>query len=95
MKKEDAVRIITECAKQYHKNLAGKNVLFLFGSSQKQDYFEVSFLPRNYLHLTGVKLVGNSVSAFEGAFGGVAAPAAVHHVVGIFSRMVDLAFFNK
>ena len=59
MKKEEAIRIITECAKRYHENLERQNILFMFGSPQLPEYFEVAFLPRNFLHLTGVELTGN------------------------------------
>ena len=56
MKKEDAIRIITSCAKQYHDTLEGKNLLFLFGSPKDPQHFEAAFLPRHFLHFTGVEL---------------------------------------
>lgn len=56
MKKDAAIKIITDCAKQYHANLEGKNLLFVFGSLQKPSTFETVFLPRNFLHLTGVEV---------------------------------------
>ena len=59
MKKEEAIKIMSDCAKRYHDNLEGNNVLFLYGSPQCPEYFEVSFLPRNFLHLTGVELTGS------------------------------------
>ena len=57
MKKEDAIRIITNCAKLYHENLEGKNLLFLYGAPQLPQYFEAAFLPKHFLHFTGVALV--------------------------------------
>ncbi|MEG0020798.1 MAG: PBECR4 domain-containing protein, partial [Oscillospiraceae bacterium] len=56
MKKEAAIKIITDCAKIYDTNLANKNILFLFKSSgNKIEYFEAVFLPQHFLHLTGVQ----------------------------------------
>lgn len=54
MKKEEAVKIIVDCAKQYRGNLENQNLLFLFGSPQKPESLEAAFLPRHFLHLTGV-----------------------------------------
>lgn len=62
MKKEQAIKIITSCAKEYHNNLENNNLLFIFGTQQKTDYFEAAFLPKNFLHLTGVELVSSSFS---------------------------------
>ena len=36
--------------------MENKNLLFLFGSQQKTDFFESVFLPRHFLHLTGVEI---------------------------------------
>jgi len=64
MKKEAAIKIITSCAKSYKNNLENKNLLLIFGDLQTPEYFEASFLPRNFLHLTGIKLVeGRIVSS--------------------------------
>lgn len=54
MKKEEAVKIIADCAKQYRGNLENQNLLFIFGSPQKPESLEAAFLPRHFLHLTGV-----------------------------------------
>ena len=62
MKKENAVKIITECAKDYHTYLENHNLAFLFGSPQKAEFFEAVFLPRHFLHLTGVDLTGKKGS---------------------------------
>ena len=69
MKKENAIKIIAECAKLYKENLENKNLLFVFGADKTPEFFEASFLPRNFLHLTGVKIfeerVGGSVDFYE------------------------------
>ena len=54
MKKEEAVKIIVDCAKQYRGNLENQNLLFIFGSPQKPESLEAALLPRHFLHLTGV-----------------------------------------
>ncbi|MBQ8691524.1 MAG: hypothetical protein IJ520_00145 [Synergistaceae bacterium] len=63
MKKEAAIKIITSCAKSYKNNLENKNLLFIFGDLQTPEYFEASFFPRNFLHLTGIKLVESRISS--------------------------------
>jgi hypothetical protein len=50
----DAIRIIHNCAVQYGKNLAGNSLLFVTSQNNSTVCFETIFLPRNYLHLTGV-----------------------------------------
>lgn len=47
---------------QYHNNLEGKNILFVFGSRENTNFIETSFLKKHFLHLTGVKLT-NGMSA--------------------------------
>lgn len=54
MTKKEAIRIIVECARLYHENLEGKNLLFIFGAPQNPECFETVFMPRHFLHLTGV-----------------------------------------
>ena len=56
MKKYEAVEIITNCAKEYRAYLEDNNFLFIFGDKHRTEAFETIFLPRNFLHLTGVKL---------------------------------------
>lgn len=72
MKKEDAIRIISSCAKEYFKQLENRNLLFLFGTVQKFDCFEAAFLPRNFLHLTGIVLhsKGGSSSFYDKCLSG-------------------------
>jgi hypothetical protein len=54
MKKTEAIQIITRCAKEYRSGLSNQNILFLFGAETQAEYFETTFLPRHFLHLTGV-----------------------------------------
>ena len=79
MKKENAIKIITECAKLYNENLENKNLLFIFGAEKSPEFFEASFLPRNFLHLTGVKIfeerVGGSVDFYERCLRGKLSPS--------------------
>lgn len=56
MNKVEALNIISNCAKLYEENLVNRNLLFIYGSPRHPEYFESLFLPRNFLHLTGVKL---------------------------------------
>jgi hypothetical protein len=55
MDKKEAIRIITSCATTYHQELENKNLLFLFGHQDHIESFEAAFLPKNFLHLTGIK----------------------------------------
>lgn len=56
MKKEDALRIIISCANQYNENLSNKNLMFIYRTDKNLDKIETVFLPRNFMHLTGIKL---------------------------------------
>ena len=60
MKKEEAIRIICSCAKNYQTNLENRNLLFLFAGDSSVQSFETVFLPRHFLHLTGAKVEGMS-----------------------------------
>ncbi len=55
--KAEAIRIIVPCAEAYHKNLENTNLLIAHArnSHSEVQFFEVVFLPRHFLHLTGVK----------------------------------------
>jgi len=55
MNTNDIIKIITDCAILYKKNLCNKNFLF----ATKENAFEVLFNASNYMHLTGVKRSGN------------------------------------
>lgn len=54
MTKKEAIRTIIDCARLFHENLEGKNLLFIFGTPQNPECFEAVFMPRHFLHLTGV-----------------------------------------
>ncbi|GHV34678.1 hypothetical protein FACS1894187_05770 [Synergistales bacterium] len=54
--KEEATRIIHSCALLYLYNLSCKNIMFVSNNNNQSAYFESSFLPHNFLHLTGVSL---------------------------------------
>ena len=63
--KSGALRIIHNGAVAYKNNLANKNVLFATVIGGKTELFEVSFLPRNFLHLTGVRTKLNSTTFYS------------------------------
>ena len=65
--KDEVIKKIRECAILYNKNLVGKNVLFITIGDNKPYYFETVFLPRNFLHFTGVKTSLNSTLFFRSA----------------------------
>lgn len=79
MKKEKAIKIITEAAKIYNENLENRNLLFIFGTEKSPEFFEASFLPRNFLHLTGVKIfeerIFGSVDFYERCLRGKLSPS--------------------
>ena len=57
MKKEEALRIILQCAEQYENQLADRNLLILCMDKAKCVHcMETAFSRNNFLHLTGVKL---------------------------------------
>ena len=55
-----AIRIITQCAVIYQAELNHKNVLFLYTADSNVHALECCFLPRHFLHLTGVRFSGTS-----------------------------------
>ena len=55
MDKRQAIRIITDCAKIYDKELCNQNVLFLFGTTNTPMCAEAKFDKQHFLHLTGVR----------------------------------------
>lgn len=60
MKKEEAIKIITKAAKEFQNNLAHNNILFITGHPDAPNCVEAVFFPRNFLHLTGIKLNGGN-----------------------------------
>lgn len=65
MKKDEAIRILTTCAEKYKDNLENKNLLYIFTDNLKTLHFESLFLPRHYLHLTGVKLLSGNIKSID------------------------------
>lgn len=54
--KEQAVSIVTLCAKAYQENLANRTLLFVCMDKHKRiSCIELSFDASNYMHLTGLK----------------------------------------
>ena len=53
--KKEALSVIYQCASAYNNNLVHKNLLFITIDNKTASCFEVTFLPRNFLHLTGVQ----------------------------------------
>lgn len=60
MKKKDAIEQLHILAKQYQRNLSNRNILFIFNFDDTYQYFETAFFNRNFLHLTGIKLIDNN-----------------------------------
>ena len=54
MTKEQAIVIVTSCAKQYDENLKNRNLLFLYNENKKAAYIETLFLSQHFMHLTGI-----------------------------------------
>ncbi|MCL2405957.1 MAG: PBECR4 domain-containing protein [Defluviitaleaceae bacterium] len=65
MKKEEALKIIVDCAKVYRDNLANRHLLFVFQDGSVVKNIEIVCLPRNYMHLTGVALVDRSLKSAD------------------------------
>jgi hypothetical protein len=63
--KKEALSIIHDCAVAYRTNLVHKNLLIISVHKGTASYFEVAFLPRNFLHLTGVRTKLNSTDFFR------------------------------
>lgn len=55
MTKQQAIQIISKCAKQYHKYLENYQIAFVYRDANNQsNYTEVQFRAYNFLHFTGV-----------------------------------------
>lgn len=64
MDKKEALRIILKSAKEYDKNLSNNNIMFVYRNKRQQLFsFEVTFLPRNFLHLTGIKITNKEINS--------------------------------
>lgn len=56
MKKEEALKILFECAALYKENLVNRNLLFVCSNAAlKVSVIEVVFTSGNFLHMTGIK----------------------------------------
>lgn len=55
MTKAEAIRIIVECAEAYRDNLENTNLLIAYKDGHILRSFRALFLPRHFMHLTGVK----------------------------------------
>ena len=54
--KEEAIKVVVQCAERYRTELDGKNLLFICCNRHKKTFaFEFSFYGNNYMHLTGLK----------------------------------------
>lgn len=64
--KKQAISIVVKAAEQFRDNLAGRNIMFLCLSKDKQtSYVETVFTEAIFLHLTGFKVDKTRVSAKE------------------------------
>lgn len=64
MTKQEALNIVLNCSKIYHKNLENKNVVFIYEKEYNEyDYIETNFFPHNFLHLTGLNLIKNRIKS--------------------------------
>jgi hypothetical protein len=60
MDKQDAIKIIVECANKYKNNLENKNLMFVTQINKNQfKYIEILYLGSYFLHLTGFTIKGN------------------------------------
>ena len=61
MQKKDIIRLVVSGAEEYHLHLENRNLLFLFGNPDTPETMEAVFHPRNFLHLTGLRLSTNRI----------------------------------
>jgi hypothetical protein len=64
--KKQAIKILIDSAHEYKSNFANKNMLIVFDDNNSYTYIETLFLPRHFLHLTGIetKEENRNASAF-------------------------------
>ena len=66
--KKEAIKIVTECAKEYNKQLENKSLLFICSDKHKRiTYYEFKFLSRHFLHLTGLTFNFKTIEAKNNA----------------------------
>lgn len=62
--KQQAISTIASCAAEYDKNLNDCRLLFILKDRYNHaSFFEASFYSYNFLHLTGIKLIGGITAA--------------------------------
>ena len=61
MQKKDIIRLVVSGAEEYHTHLENRNLMFFFGSPDAPETMEAVFHPRNFLHLTGLRLYPNRI----------------------------------
>jgi hypothetical protein len=60
MSNEDMAKAIIKHAKNYHKNLENRNLLFIYKTPTGFQIEEVSYHAKNFMHLTGVEPKANT-----------------------------------
>ena len=60
MELSHVIRILSQCAGVYQAGLNNRNVLFVYERGHELQALETCFLPRHFLHLTGVRFSGTS-----------------------------------
>lgn len=63
MNKTEALKIILETAQYYHENLENQRLLFIYEKDKKLSHMEAIFISRNFLHLTGVKILNKKIKS--------------------------------
>ena len=65
--KKDALATIFSCASAYEQNLVRKNLIFVTTTkdNNKVSFFETTFLPSNFRHLTGVDTKIDSLDFYD------------------------------
>lgn len=64
MNKKEALLIMISSAKIYHENLENKKIMIVFLTKQRKiEYIEAIFLPRHFLHLTGIKITNRNIKS--------------------------------
>lgn len=63
MNKTDALKIIIDAAKYYHDNLENQRLLVIYEKDKNMSYIEAIFISRNFLHLTGVKILNKNIKS--------------------------------
>lgn len=97
--KKNAVKIITECAKKYEKNLLGRTLLFVCMDKHKQvTMFELRFEAGNFMHLTGCHPIEKPVLDADGKWIGrekMSAPDFFKHCVNSRLSEDDFEFSSN